>query len=133
MGENGLIGREVPLAILAAALAAAGDQGDAILLVGERGIGKTACLLAAQEAAQGTACRVVHTAGNESESAFPFAGLHRLLQPLLGMADALPLVQRRGLFTALGIQDGPAPEPFLVSLATLSLVSKAAERRPLLI
>jgi hypothetical protein len=42
-------------------------------------------------------------------------------------------VQRRGLLTALGVQDGPSPEPFLVSLATLSLVSKAAEHSPLLI
>src|ERR1700722_3784839 len=133
MDTNGLIGREAPLAILAAALAAAGDQGDAILLAGERGAGETACLLAAQEAAQVAACRVVYTAGSEAESAFPCAGLHRLLQPLLGMSDAMPPVQRRGLFTALGIQDGPSPEPFLVSLATLSLVSRAAALSPLLI
>ena len=133
MDTNGLIGREAPLAILAAALATAGDQGEAILLVGERGIGKTACLLAAQQTAQEAAYQVVYTAGSEAESAFPFAGLHRLLQPLLGMADAMPPVQRRGLLTALGIQDGPSPEPFLVSLATLSLLSRAAALSPLLI
>jgi hypothetical protein len=71
--------------------------------------------------------------GNAAESAFPFAGLHRLLQPLLGMTDALPPVQRRGLLTALGICDGPPPEPFLVSVATLSLLSEAARYSPLLI
>jgi transcriptional regulator with AAA-type ATPase domain len=43
-----LIGREAPLAVLSAAIAAAGGQGDAILLVGEPGLGKKACLLAAQ-------------------------------------------------------------------------------------
>ncbi len=133
MDENGLIGREAPLAVLSAAINAAGDQHDAILLVGERGIGKTACLAAAQEAARAAACRVLYTSGNVAESAFPFAGLHRLLHPLLDLADALPPVQRRGLLTALGVQDGPSPEPFLVSLATLSLVSKAAAHSPLLI
>src|ERR1700722_1105259 len=122
MSVNGLVGREAPLAVLAAALAAAGDQEDAILLVGKRGIGKTACLAAAQEAAQGTACRVLCTSGSAAESALPFAALPRLLQPLLGMAGTLPPVQRRGLLTALGIQDGPPPEPFLVSVATLNLV-----------
>jgi DNA-binding CsgD family transcriptional regulator len=128
-----LIGREAPLAVLSAAIAAAGGQGDAILLVGEPGIGKTACLLAAQEAAQAAACRVVYTAGSAAESAFPFAGLHRLLQPLLGLADALPPVQRDALLTALGLQDGPPPERFLVSVAALSLVSEAARPSPLLI
>jgi DNA-binding CsgD family transcriptional regulator len=133
MGGQGLIGREAPLAGLSAAIAAGGAEDRAILLVGERGIGKTACLLAAQEAAREAACRVVYTAGSAAESAFPFAGLHRLLQPLLGMADVLPPVQRRGLLTALGVQDGPAPEQFLVSVAALSLVSEAARRSPLLI
>ena len=133
MGEDGLIGREAPLAVLSAAVAAAGDHGDALLLVGERGIGKTACLLAAHEAAREAGCRVVYTAGSAAESALPFAGLHRLLQPLLDLADALPPVQRRGLLTALGLLDGLPPEPFLVSLATLNLVSAAARARPLLI
>jgi DNA-binding CsgD family transcriptional regulator len=133
MDNDSLIGREAPLAILSAAIAAAGDRHDAILLVGERGIGKTACLLAAQESAREAGCRVVYTAGSAAESVFPFAGLHRLLQPLLGMVDALPPVQRRGLLVALGIQDGPSPEPFLVSAAALSLVSTAASHSPLLI
>jgi DNA-binding CsgD family transcriptional regulator len=133
MGEQSLIGREVPLALLSAAIAAAGDQDDAILLTGEPGIGKTACLLAAQQTAKEAACRVVYTAGSEAEAAFPFAGLHRLLQPLLGLAEALPPVQRRGLLTALGLQDGPAPEPFLVSIAALGLMSEAARQSPLLI
>jgi DNA-binding CsgD family transcriptional regulator len=133
MGVNGLIGREVPLAVLSAAIAAAGHQEDAILLVGERGIGKTACLAAAQEAAQAAGCRVLCTSGSAAESALPFAGLHRLLQPLLGLADRLPPVQRRALLTALGISDGPSPEPFLVSVATLSLVSEAARQAPLVI
>jgi DNA-binding CsgD family transcriptional regulator len=133
MGVNSLIGRDAPLAVLSAAIAAAGTQGDAILLVGERGIGKTACLLAATEAARAAGCRVVYTAGSAAESAFPYAGLHRLLQPLLDLAGALPLVQRRALRTALGLQDGPPPERFLVWLAALSLLAEAGRESPLLI
>jgi DNA-binding CsgD family transcriptional regulator len=133
MGMDGLIGREAPIAALSAAIAAGGNQDGAILLVGEPGIGKTACLLAAQEAARDAGCRVAFTAGSAAESAFPFAGLHRLLQPLLSLAGALPPVQRRALLTAVGIQDGPPPERFLTSVAALSLLSEAARHSPLLI
>jgi len=133
MSADNLIGREAPLAALSAAITAAGDHGDAILLVGERGIGKTACLLATQEIARAARSLVVHTAGSEAESALSFAALHGLLQPLLPMADALPPVQRGGLLRALGMQDGPPPDRFVVSLATLNLVGEATKNSPLLI
>jgi hypothetical protein len=133
MSEHSLIGREAPLAVLSAAIAGASGQDHAILLTGERGIGRTACLLAARQAAEEADCHVVGTAGSAAEAAFSFAGLHQLLQPLLGLADALPPVQRRALHTALGLQAGPPPEPFLVSLAALSLLSQAASDRRLLI
>jgi len=133
MSADSLIGRETPLAALSAALTAAGDHGDAILLVGERGIGKTACLQAAQEIARAVRSLIVYTAGSEAESALSFAGLHGLLQPLLPMADALPPVQRGGLLRALGMQDGPPSDRFVVSLATLNLVGEATKNSPLLI
>src|ERR1700744_5592818 len=109
MGEHSLIGREAPLALLSAAITAASGQDEAVLLTGERGLARTACLLAARQAAESAGCRVVGTTGSAAETAFPCAGLHRLLQPLLGLADGLPPVQRRGLLTALGLQDGPPP------------------------
>jgi DNA-binding CsgD family transcriptional regulator len=132
MIADDLIGREAPLAALSAAIAAAGDHGDAIMLAGERGIGKTACVLAAQQVAQAAGRLVVCAVGSAAESALPFAGLHRLLQPFLPMADALPLVQRRGLLRALGMQDGPPPDLFVVSLATLNLVDEATKDGSLL-
>ncbi|MEO5877577.1 MAG: AAA family ATPase [Streptosporangiaceae bacterium] len=132
MSTPGLIGREAPLALLSAAITTAGDHSDAFLLVGERGIGRTACLLAAQDLAQAAGHQVVSTAGSQGETALPFAGLHRLLQPLFALTDALPQVQSCALLTALGMQDGPQPTLFNVSLGALSLVSKASEHRPLL-
>jgi DNA-binding CsgD family transcriptional regulator len=133
MSADGLIGREAPLAVLSAAICGAGDQGDAILLVGERGIGKTACLQAGQDMARVAGMQLAYAAGSAAESDLPFAGLHRLLQPLLAMAGALPAVQRRGLLGALGMQDGPPPDLFVVSLAALGLLGEAARHRPLLV
>jgi hypothetical protein len=50
------------------------------------------------------------------------------------MLDSLPLLpepQRVALATAFGLRSGPAPDQFLVGLEVLSLLSEAAEERPL--
>lgn len=132
MEPCGLIGREALLAELSGVITTVGGGGDAVLLAGERGIGKTACLLAVQEVARASGVRVVGTVGSEGESALGFAGLHRLLQPLFGLVDVLPVVQRRALLTAVGMSEGPPPDPFAVSLAVLGLVIAASADRPLL-
>jgi DNA-binding CsgD family transcriptional regulator len=46
--------------------------------------------------------------------------------------DALPAPQQEALRVALGIATGNPPDRFLISLATLSLLSAVAEERPLL-
>ena len=51
--------------------------------------------------------------------------------PMLERAEQLAAPQRDALLRAFGLTDGPAPESFLVSLAALSLLSSAAEERPL--
>jgi DNA-binding CsgD family transcriptional regulator len=61
----------------------------------------------------------------------PFAGLHQLLGGLLDGRERLPAPQRDAVATAFGLSSGAQPDRFLVGLAVLSLLSDAAEERPL--
>ena len=61
-----------------------------------------------------------------------FASLHQLCAPLLEAVEQLPPPQRGALEVAFGRTAGPAPDRFLVGLAVLTLLSGAAEERPLL-
>ena len=101
-----------------------------LVVRGEAGVGKTALLDYLVEQAAG--CRVTHAAGVESEMELAFAGLHQLLTPMLDRVERLPGPQRAALATAFGLSAGSAPDRFLVGLATLSLLSDAAEEHPLL-
>ena len=60
-----------------------------------------------------------------------FAGLQQLCAPFVDRLERLPGPQRDALGTAFGLRDGDAPDRFLVGLAALSLLSDAAEERPL--
>ena len=75
---------------------------------------------------------VVRAVGVESEMELAFASLHQLCAPLLDQLERLPGPQRDALRIVFGLSAGPAPDRFLVGLAVLSLVSEAAEERPLL-
>jgi DNA-binding CsgD family transcriptional regulator len=126
-----LPGRERERAQLAALVeqARAGTAG-VLVVLGEPGVGKTALLndltTAAQDAAHGGSVRVLRTAGVESESPLPYAALHRLLRPVSNL-DRLPAPQSRALRIAFGVKDGFTVEPFLVGVATLSVLTEAAE------
>jgi hypothetical protein len=60
-----------------------------------------------------------------------FAGLQLLCAPFMDRLERLPGPQHDALATAFGLRDGDAPDRFLVGLAVLSLLSDAAEERPL--
>ena len=96
-----------------------------LVLRGEAGIGKTALLGYLRERASG--CRIARAAGVESEMELAFAGLHQLCAPMLGDLDRLPGPQRDALRVAFGLQEGGAPDQFLVALAALSLLAEVAE------
>jgi DNA-binding CsgD family transcriptional regulator len=102
----------------------------ALVLRGEAGIGKTALLQHAARRAVGS--RIAEVTGVQAEMELPFAGLHQLCAPMLDHFDALPRPQGDALRVALGLAAGNAPDRFLVSLATLSLLSEVANERPLL-
>ena len=100
---------------------------------GEAGIGKSALLEAAAGRARERRVTVVSATGVPSEARFAFAGLQQLLLPFLDSRDLLPRPQRRALETAIGLGDGEAPDPFLVGLAALGLLTEAEAKRPVVI
>ena len=117
---------------MAAVLAAARDGLSGVLVLrGEAGIGRTALLDHAVQAAGDM--RVARVTGVESEMDLGFAGLHLLVVPFLGDGLAAgPEPQRSALEAAFGLAAGPAPDRFLVGLAVLTLLTNAAADRPVL-
>jgi DNA-binding CsgD family transcriptional regulator len=101
-----------------------------LVLRGEPGVGKTALLGYAVDAAADF--EVARLAGIESETELGFAALHQLLLPFLDRLDSLPEPQGRALATAFGLRGGGPPNRFLVGLASLTMLSAAATARPLL-
>ena len=126
-----LVGRQRDRKVLERVLQAARDgEGGVLVVYGEPGVGKTALLEYAVEAAPDF--RLARAVGIEGEMDFPFAALQRLWSPMLELNDRLPPPQRDALAVAFGLSRGEAPNPFLVGLAILGLMSEAAEKRPLL-
>jgi DNA-binding CsgD family transcriptional regulator len=127
-----LLGRDRELGRLYALVDRIEEQGGALVVRGEAGIGKSALFAAAKERALHRGVTVVSTTGALSEARLAFAGLHQLLLPLLGGRALLPDPQRRALEAAFGIGEGDAPDLFLIGLATLGLVAEQAAETPLL-
>ena len=126
-----LLGRERERAALDRLVEAARDgYGGALVVHGEPGVGKTALLEDSVEKA--TTLRVVRCTGVEDEMGLPFAGVQQLCAPILELGERLPRPQRDALDVAFGLSPGPAPNPFLVALAVLGLLSEAARERGLL-
>ncbi|HEY2741533.1 MAG TPA: ATP-binding protein, partial [Gaiellaceae bacterium] len=128
-----LFGRDDELARLYGLIDGIGRRGGALVVRGEAGIGKSTLLEAAAARARERDVTVVSATGVPSEATFAFAGLRELLLPLLETRDRLPEPHRRALETAIGLDDGDAPDVFLVALATLGLVTEAETKRPLLL
>ena len=82
--------------------------GQALVVRGEPGVGKTALL--DYLAGRASGCRVARAAGVQSEMELAFAALHQLCAPMLDHAGSLPGPQREALQTAFGLSAGPAPD-----------------------
>ncbi len=132
-GVRGLVGRDDELELILAFLDRSRVSGDALLLLGEPGVGKTVLLDAAAEAALAAGGVVVRAGGVEFEADVPYAGLHQLLLPLHNQFAALGAPHRDALNVALGFGEGPAPDRLVVSNATLSLLRRAAVNSSLLV
>jgi DNA-binding CsgD family transcriptional regulator len=130
-GEH-LLGRQRERAALDRLLDAARTSHGGVLVVhGEPGVGKTALLEYAVEAGQGF--RVARTSGVEAEMELPFGAAQQLCSPFIELLERLPQPQHDALSVAFGLAAGQPPNPFLVGLAVLGLLSEAAEEGPLLV
>jgi len=128
-----LFGRERELALLRGLFEDVGTHGGSLLIRGEAGIGKSALLAEARRRADQLGMRVLGTSGAPFEARMPFAGLQRLLRPVVDELGALPEPQRAALEVALGLRAGPGPDIFLIALAALNLVADRAGETPLLL
>ncbi|MFD8700832.1 helix-turn-helix transcriptional regulator [Kitasatospora purpeofusca] len=154
-----MVGRDAERARLSAFVRA--PDGQALVLRGEAGVGKSTLLDLAARLAAEDGQLVVRATGVEAESGLPHAGLHQLLYPLLPTfddrpyddrpyddrscdgrpsedrpADApLPSAGARAAFdAAFGRSDGPPPPVMALGIAVLDLLSwTAAKGRPLLL
>jgi DNA-binding CsgD family transcriptional regulator len=130
-GQTTLRGRSSECAALDRLLdAVRGGESRTLVLRGEPGVGKTALLDYAIASAPDL--RVLRAVGVESEIELAFASLQQLCSPALDRLERLPGPQQDALGVALGLRAGQTPDRFLVSLAALSLLSEAADERPLL-
>jgi AAA ATPase domain len=125
-----LVGREEPMRRLRAALDdARSGSSSTIVILGPPGVGKTA--LVAQLRSQAADCSVVHARGIETESEWSYAALHQLLMPILQLSDKIPSATQAAIEMAIGGAPG-APEPMMVGMGVLGLLSEASEEKPVL-
>ena len=97
-------------------------HGQALVVLGDPGVGKTVLLDYLAGRASGAGCKVARAVGVQSEMKLAFAGLHQLYAPMLSRAQRLPAPLREALRVAFGLSSGPPPDGFLVGLAVLSLM-----------
>lgn len=126
-----MVGREPERHLLGALVEGArGGSAGTLVVRGEPGVGKSALL---DELVAGAGdVTVLRTRGLQVEAPLAFAALHRLLRPVARLRAGLPGPQARALRVAFGEEDGAPVEPFLVGVATLSVLTTAAEENPVL-
>ncbi len=128
-----LIGRDADLERLDGLVHHLHEGGGALVISGEAGIGKSALLGHVREHALAVGATVLSTAGVESEAELGFAGLHHLLFPIFPTFDLLLESHRKALEAAFGRATGIDPDPFLVAMASFSLISATADARPVVV
>jgi hypothetical protein len=105
-----LVGRDADVSLLRRFVAQAADDGGALLVTGEPGVGKSALLNVIAREASRDGTLVLRAAGAEFEAALSFAGLGQLLGPVLGHLSELDETDQRAMRVSLGLADGTASE-----------------------
>ncbi|MER5325331.1 ATP-binding protein, partial [Streptosporangium roseum] len=107
--------------------------GEALLLAGDPGVGKTSLLGQAAALATGSGGRVLRATGSQFEADISYAALHQLLHPCLGAVPRLSPLLAGALNVALGLGEGQPPAQLLVASAVLALLEATAGKQPLLL
>jgi len=129
-----LQGRERDIALIEHLIERIDQGGSTLVISGEPGIGKSALLEVASYRAREHGVTVLTMTGVLAEVHLPFAAIEQALRPLMKRAATLVPRQRSALLAALGkCDDTGAPDIFLVALATLTLLTESATRKPILL
>ncbi|MEV4005714.1 AAA family ATPase [Actinomadura sp. NPDC049753] len=127
-----MVGRDGERERLSAFVAAAAGQ--ALVLRGGAGVGKSALLDHAAGVAAAHRYEVIRAAGVEAEAELPFAGLHQLVHPLLTRLPGLDEGCRAVFDVVFGRREGKPPSVMALGIAVLDLLSLAgAENPPMLL
>jgi hypothetical protein len=128
-----LVDRLSEMGVMRGLAAGARESSSGVLVLrGQAGMGKTALLRETAGQAASAGMRVAQAVGIQAEMEMDFAGLHQLLLPFADSLPTLPVPQRAALASAFGLAAGQATNRFLAGLATLTLLTDAAERQPVL-
>ncbi|MFI2608154.1 helix-turn-helix transcriptional regulator [Kitasatospora sp. NPDC018619] len=137
MSGTTLFGRDEELTVVDALVDALPERGDALLVHGAPGTGRTALLDHAAARARARGFTVLRASGVRAESELPFAGLHQLVHTVSDRVARLPAPQAQALLGAFGLAqpspDASGPPPFVLSLAVLGLLGEASADAPVLL
>jgi DNA-binding CsgD family transcriptional regulator len=126
---DALIGREYELTLVRSFLRASAERGSYLVLCGDPGVGKTAILDAAADAATANTL-VLRASGVQYETDMSFSGLNQLLLQLKDGFRELDPDLAVPLAAALGLDDGPRPDRDTVAEAALAVLRAAATACP---
>ena len=131
--SNSLVGRESELSTLDGFLRRAAVEGEALVVAGGPGVGKTSLLQYAANVSAAQGVLVLHGSGTEIEVEVGFGALHELLHPHREWLAVLDPRHRDALAVCLGLADGPPALRATVGAATVALVDLLARERPVLV
>ncbi|MFJ5035935.1 AAA family ATPase [Streptomyces sp. NPDC088560] len=128
---NAIVGRDDEKAQLCSFIRA--TEGQALVLRGETGVGKSTLLDYAADLAAQEDHHVIRATGVEAETELPYAGLHQLLYPLLPGASQLDTGTEAVFDAVFSRTEASPPSVMSLGVAVLSLLSLSAAKRPLLL
>ena len=128
-----ILGRSLELERIKRFLEQLNRDGEARMVSGEPGVGKSALLETAARQAELAGIRVLRVTGSEFEADVSYSSLHQLLLSVASDVDDLPPGLREALTVALGLRAGDAPDRLVVCNAVLALLRKLSAERPVLL